>query len=100
MANPRLAEAKKLAETGLYKTLPVSCELYSDFITPIEALRRLKTVSNHCYMLESAESSRRWGRYTFLGFDPAMELTFTDGMLKIRAGSSIALEMKHPGSTF
>jgi len=97
MANPRLAEAKKLAETGLYKTLPVSCELYSDFITPIEALRRLKTVSNHCYMLESAESSRRWGRYTFLGFDPAMELTFTDGMLKIRAGSSIALEMKHPG---
>ena len=97
MANPELAEAKKLAETGLYKTLPVSCELYCDLITPIEALRRLKNVSKHCYILESAESSRIWGRYTFLGFDPAMELTCTGGKLTIRAGSSIALDTKHPG---
>lgn len=97
MANPELAEAKKLAETGLYKILPVSCELYCDLITPIEALRRLKNVSKHCYILESAESSRIWGRYTFLGFDPSMELTCTGGKLTIRAGSSIALDTNHPG---
>ena len=34
----------------------------------------LKQVSTHCYMLESVEESKRWGRYTFLGFDPVLEL--------------------------
>ena len=76
--------------------IPVSCELYCDGSTPIEVLRRLKNVSRHCYMLESVEDSQKWGRYTFLGFDPAMELTCTDGKLVIRAGTAIALETKHP----
>lgn len=96
MANPSLAEAKSFAETGRYKTIPISCELYSDAVTPIEVLRKLKNVSRHCYLLESVENSQKWGRYTFLGFDPAMELTCTDGRLMIRAGSAITLETRHP----
>jgi anthranilate synthase component 1 len=97
MTRPTLAEAKQLAETKAYKVLPVSCELYSDTVTPIEVLRRLKQVSRHCYMLESAENSQNWGRYTFLGYSPQMELTCTDGKMTVRAGSSISLETKHPG---
>lgn len=97
MAYPSYQEAKKLADTGLYKTLPVTSEVYSDAVTPIEVLRRLKNVSRHCYMLESAESSRRWGRYTFLGYEPVMELTVTDGRLTIRAGSSVTVNAAHPG---
>lgn len=96
MANPAFSEAKRLAQSGDYKIIPISCELYADRITPIEALRKLKNVSSHCYLLESAESSRVWGRYTFLGFDPALELTCTDGTLTLRAGSSITMEAKHP----
>ncbi len=97
MLRPSFEEAKKIAETGLYKTIPVSAELYSDAVTPIKALRKLKNVSRHCYMLESVESGEKWGRYTFLGFDPKMELSCTDGVLTIRAGSTITLETKRPG---
>ena len=96
MVNPAFSEAKRLSQTGDFKVIPISCELYADRITPIEALRKLKNVSSHCYLLESAESSRVWGRYTFLGFDPALELTCTDGVLTLRAGSSITMETKHP----
>ena len=96
MANPAFSEAKRLAQSGNFKIIPISCELYADRITPMEALRKLKNVSSHCYLLESAESSRVWGRYTFLGFDPALELSCTDGMLTLRAGSSITMETKHP----
>ena len=33
-------------------------------------------------MLESAAANERWGRYTFLGFDPKMEITCVDGEMK------------------
>ena len=69
---PSLEEVKKIAETGKYDVLPVSTEILSDFTTPIETMKILKNVSTHCYMLESAQANDRWGRYTFLGFDPNM----------------------------
>ena len=77
-----LEEVKKIAETGKYNVLPVSTEILSDFTTPIETMKILKNVSTHCYMLESAQANDRWGRYTFLGFDPKMEITCIDGNLK------------------
>ena len=67
---PTLEKVKEIASTGGYRVLPVSCEILSDFTTPIEAMRILKQVSAHCYMLESAQANETWGRYTFLGFDP------------------------------
>ena len=72
---PELSEVKKIAAGGEYKVLPVSCEILSDICTPIEALKILKNVSTHCYMLESVAEKEKWGRYTFLGFDPKMEIT-------------------------
>ena len=79
---PALETAKEIAAKGLYDVLPLSCEILSDFTTPIETMRILKTVSTHCYMLESAQANDRWGRYTFLGFDPKMEITSIDGFMK------------------
>lgn len=92
-----LEEAKKLAESGEYGRIPLAKEIYSDIRTPIEALRILKQVSRHCYLLESVEDSKQWGRYTFLGFDPVLELTCTDGRLRIRGGATIEQQVEHPG---
>ena len=80
--SPSLAEVKKIAAAGKYNVLPVSCEILSDFTTPIETLKILKNVSTHCYLLESAQASDQWGRYTFLGFDPKLEITCMGGELK------------------
>ena len=80
---PALAEVKKIASEAKYNVLPVSFEMLSDFITPIETMRILKNVSTHCYMLESAQSNETWGRYTFLGFDPKLEITCVNGEMKI-----------------
>ncbi len=80
--SPALDEVKKIAATQRYSVLPVSCEILSDFITPIEAMRILKNISTHCFMLESACADEKWGRYTFLGFDPKLEVTCADGAMK------------------
>ena len=94
--SPSLHEVKAIAETGAYKVVPVSCEIMSDICTPIEALRALKNVSTHCYLLESVAEQEKWGRYTFLGFDPKLEITCTDG--EMTAGN-IRLQTGDP-STF
>ena len=52
---PGLDDVLKEAENGVYRVMPISCEILSDFITPIEAMRILKNVSAHCYLLESAQ---------------------------------------------
>ncbi len=80
---PTINEARKIASSSKYDVLPVSCEILSDFTTPIETMKILKNVSTHCYMLESAQANETWGRYTFLGFDPKMEITCIDGQMKI-----------------
>ncbi|MGN1004765.1 MAG: anthranilate synthase component I [Oscillospiraceae bacterium] len=80
--SPSLEEVRRLAQTGQYKVLPVSCEILSDICTPMEALKKLKNISTHCYMLESVAEQEKWGRYTFLGFDPKLEITCTGGEMK------------------
>lgn len=60
-----------------YKTVPVSTALEAE-ITAVEVLKKLKKVSSHCYVLESAEDVQETGRYTFLGFDPKAEISCKD----------------------
>lgn len=90
---PALAEVKKIASEAKYNVLPVSFEMLSVFITPIETMRILKNVSTHCYMLESAQSNETWGRYTFLGFDPKLEITCVNGEMKI---GNLKVTTEHP----
>ena len=82
MFTPSLQELRAYASEGFCR-IPIACEIYSDVRTPIEVVRILKQTSKHCFMLESAESNRQWGRYTFIGGTPSMEITLRDGVLII-----------------
>ena len=88
MFSPSLEEAKNISKDKKYKRIPVSFELFSDIATPIEVLRVLKAISNHCYMLESIEDAEKWGRYSFLGFDPLLEFTCQDGTVRIKGSEN------------
>lgn len=87
MTKPTLEEAKRIAETTAYKMLPISTEFSLGNLTPLDVLLRLKHVSRHCYLLESVEKNCTFGRYTFLGFDPKLEITCSDGKLRITPDS-------------
>ncbi len=95
---PTFEEAKKYIED--YKVIPISKEIYSDFITPIQVLKKLKNASKHCYMLESVENQEKSGRYTFLGYQPKRCVTCMNGKLKVTDvnGNILKEEMvNHPG---
>ncbi|GAB1402210.1 anthranilate synthase component I [Elusimicrobiota bacterium] len=85
MYQPSLKDASHLLND--YRIIPVSRTIYSDIRTPIEVLKILKSVSRHCYMLESLEDSTNWGRYTFLGYDPKFEFTCTNGIVNLNGKS-------------
>ena len=97
MYYPSLKEARSLAGESGVRRIPVSKELLSDFITPIQALRILRGVSGHCFLLESAADSEGWGRYTFLGFDPVLEVTCKDGTVRLSDRDTVSTEIcRHP----
>lgn len=81
-----LEQAKQLSEG--FKVIPISEEIMADIKTPMEVLKILKGVSSHCYMLESVEEQKVWGRYTFLGYDPKMEITCVEGEITIKTVES------------
>ena len=96
MLSPTLEQAKQM--TG-FSIIPIKREILSDIKTPIEVLRILKSVSTHCFILESAENQETWGRYTFLGFEPKLEISCLDGEMTVKevgAGTSKTFTAAHP----
>ena len=91
---PALDEARRYARD--YRSVPVSRTILSDCRTPVEVLLALKAVSRHCFILESLEDSARWGRYTFLGYDPKLEFTCADGTVRIRSGTVVTIPDAKP----
>lgn len=97
MIVPALEDAKRILSNSEYKVIPVMRIIPSDFTTPIEVMRKLKNVSRHCFMLESVEDAKQWGRYTFLGYDPKLELTCLDHELTVKSGMEFTQKVAHPG---
>ena len=102
---PTLETIKQLAQTKEYRRIPLCRELYADRYTPVEVMRILRKASRHCYLLESASQTEVWGRYSFLGYEPSMEITCTDRTLKIRTTDAegkteeTVRQVTHPGDT-
>lgn len=79
-----LEKAKQIGSG--YQIVPIYAEMLADVTTPIEVLKKLKKKSRHCYILESVEEQKHFGRYTFLGYEPIMEVTCQNGAVTIREG--------------
>ena len=94
MYRPSFEEATELSPS--YGMIPVSRTMYADIRTPIEVLRCLKAHDRHCFMLESMEDKNRWGRYTFLGFAPKLEITCANGAVCITDGKTVAFPAGTP----
>ncbi|MCR5356137.1 MAG: anthranilate synthase component I [Lachnospiraceae bacterium] len=93
MYTPSVEEAAKYADK--YDQIPVKREILSDIRTPIQVLKILKKHSAHVYMLESVKNQDSFGRYTFLGYNPLMCITCTDGDLKVMDDEGNLIHEEH-----
>ena len=94
MIFPSLDRVKAIAPG--YDIVPVYMEILSDVRTPISVLKALKQVSSHTYLLESADNSNHWGRYSFLGYDPKIELFCKNHQMTIKDGTTRTFDCSDP----
>lgn len=79
-----------------YNIIPVCREIYADVVTPITLLRKLAQVDSRFFLLESVEGGTRWGRYSFLGVNPLMQISAKDGIVTLKSGAIEQREEKEP----
>ncbi|HKM00376.1 MAG TPA: chorismate-binding protein, partial [Mobilitalea sp.] len=94
MIIPNCNEIEDLAKE--YSIIPISKEIYADIITPITLLRKLSQISKRYFLLESIEGGEKWGRYSFLGYDPTVHVTCKNGILTIDNGGKKDIHTDKP----
>ena len=85
MMRPTCEEIQAFAKD--YDIVPVCKEIYADIITPIGLLQKIRRRSQRYYLLESIEGGEKWGRYSFIGYDPVMRVSCQDKVVRIEEGS-------------
>ncbi|MGQ9689357.1 MAG: anthranilate synthase component I [Desulfobaccales bacterium] len=93
MAVPDFQEFHRLAEQG--NVIPVYREILGDLETPVSAYKKLRNDAPS-YLLESVEGGEKWGRFSFLGFNPSLVLEVKDGRVTLtRRGAAELLDPAH-----
>ncbi|MCL1966673.1 MAG: hypothetical protein FWF67_02190, partial [Fibromonadales bacterium] len=77
--------------------MPVVKSIPQGKLDPLCVFKILKNLSRQCFILESLEDKEKWGRYTFLGYDPKMEISCLNGKLTIKNGTNIDITTDNPG---
>ncbi|HWW62833.1 MAG TPA: hypothetical protein VN181_15775, partial [Thermoanaerobaculia bacterium] len=62
---------------GAYDVIPIVRELSADTLTPLVAFAALSPDGAEAFLFESVERGENLGRYSFVGFEPRRNLTFT-----------------------
>lgn len=88
-------EALQMFQTE-YSIVPIYREIFSDRITPISLLQTLASYSSQYYLLESVEGRKNWARYSFLGFDPILELRCKNNQIQIKREDTIEKKTGDP----
>lgn len=79
MTDYPLSRDEFVAIAADHGVVPVWREVLADLETPLSIHAKLATPGERSFLLESAEHGERWGRYSFVGFDPFLVLTGRDG---------------------
>ncbi len=66
-----------------YDIVPVKKEIFADLVTPIALLKKIAAKYKRFYLLESVEGGEKWGRYSFLGYDPIMRVSCLEKQVTI-----------------
>ena len=86
---PSFEEFAQLAEKG--NVIPVFTQLAADFETPLSAYLKVRD-GRHSFLLESAESTDKSGRWSILGSGPRRIIEARGKEITIREGSQVTTE--------
>ena len=67
---------------------PVYRTIISDLDTPLTLFAKICSDKEHSFLFESMEGGEKWGRYSFIGFDPLLTFESKDSDVKITSFSA------------
>ncbi len=73
------------------RLVPVSSWIVADLDTPLTLFSKVAEGRSHAFLFESMEGGEKWGRFSFIGYDPLVTFTST--------GDSLVVKKNHGGST-
>lgn len=79
MYYPSLSEVLQLKDS--YSFIPISQKVWSDNLTPIRLFQQIK--EEYSFLFESVEGGEKWARYSFIGNNPFLLFSVTDGQAKL-----------------
>ena len=71
-----------------HTVVPVCVELLADLETPVAAFAKL-VGERDGFLLESVEHGERWGRFSFVGWDPVLTMTLRDGVVSVEGSEHV-----------
>ncbi len=92
---PSKEEIFELSKNTDYKSIPLTLSEKCS-VSETEIYKLLKNISRNVFILDSAEKNSPHGKYTFLGFDPSLELTCRNGNVRLRSSTEITFENSDP----
>ncbi len=75
-----------VGEAGL---IPVHREIIADLDTPLTIFAKLAGEEEHAFLFESLEGGEKWGRYSFVGFDPLVVFESRGRQVTVRRGDNV-----------
>lgn len=64
--------------------VPVYRKIIADFDTPLTLFTKVAEGQSHVFLFESMEGGEKWGRYSFIGFDPLVTFTSRGDQIETR----------------
>lgn len=80
--------------------VPVYREIVADLDTPLTIFAKLAAGESHAFLFESLEGGEKWGRYSFIGFDPIMTARSWGERVEIRQGTTVTEKKGNPFVVF
>lgn len=72
------------------RLIPVSTQIVADLDTPLTLFSKIADGRSHAFLFESMEGGEKWGRFSFIGYDPLVTFTSKNDVVTIREGDSEA----------
>ena len=94
MLNLSLDEVKAFKKS--YTAVPVCREVFADMVTPIAFLNSVRESSNNYFLLESVEGGEKWGRYSFIGYDPIVRIIAKNHEMEVKNTAGVKFKSENP----
>lgn len=72
-------------DIGTSKLIPVCTEIVSDLDTPLTIFSKVARENKHTFLFESMEGGEKWGRFSFIGYNPLVTFTSKEDDITVKS---------------